>query len=467
MKKLLVCLVAASMIVAFAAPVMAETSVDVSGYYEVEGYWNDNPDYADYDSTMSFFGPVTGAPYSQSNSSDAWLEHKMRLKAVFHANDNVSVTTRMDILDDEKWGDGDVPYATTSDDEDIDFDQVYMTIKSNIGLFQVGRQDGGAWGLKFGDDKEDYDRIKYVLPVGDLILVAIYQKCDEEDAQNMSDDNDLDVYYLAGIYKQETWEAGLLSAYARGADNVNCLASALSLVTGTSGPGVMNKYGLLPYAKAMFGPFGVQGEIVYEFGEYEFDAAGSQDVDISGLSYNLEGSFNMDMGKVFAGWASRSGQDFDKTDEITIGNLTYGGLGDDFHPLAMLTDDLGGNALNSNTFFLSGVDMLYTGAEISISDALSINFAAGMAWANEDDWADAVNIDDEYGWEVDAGLVWKIMDNLTYSATLCYVNAGELLATGGDVPMADAATLAALGGSAYDPEEDAAMGFINKIKVDF
>lgn len=407
MKKISVLALAACMAFAIAVPAMA-VDVDFSGYYRVRGFMNSNITLND-----------------QTEESEAYYDNRFRLQTVFKATDAVSVTTRFDALDDNVWGD--------QTENDIDWDRVYMTIMSDVGMFMIGHQQAGVWGLDFFDDDYNDDRIKYVGKTGDVYFGAIIQKTSETDSDaawspssGAGSDADTDVYYLFGGVKQEGLEAGLLAAYARDATT--------PFVTAT-------QYALLPYGKFTAGPLSVRGEIVYEFGEMDFDGT-TPDVDIDTLSYALEGSFSLDMARLYLGWVSVSGQE--DGDDMTMGNMAYGGLGDDFNPLALLTDDLGGKMLNSkadlanimsggtltsaDVVALCGVDLLYAGADVTVNDKLSVAGIIGYAMANEDDILTGTAIDDVYGTEIDVTVTYQIMDNLEYEATLAYLMTEDLLA---------------------------------------
>ena len=403
MKKITVLALAACMAFAVAVPAMA-VEVDFSGYYRVRGFMNSNISLDD-----------------RAEESEAYYDNRFRLQTVFKATDAVSVTTRFDALDDNVWGD--------QTENDIDWDRVYMTIMSDVGMFMIGHQQAGVWGLDFFDDDYNDDRIKYVGKTGDFYFGAIIQKTGEYDSESAwtvdgESDADTDVYYLFGGIKQEDLEAGLLAVYARDASESNPLIA-------TYGGGTATKYALLPYGKFTAGPLSVRGEVVYETGDLDYDAAVA-DTDISTLSYALEGSFSLDMARLYLGWVSVSGQDeadavlamTGQGGEITQGNTTYGGLGDDFNPLAILTDDLGGKMLNSGGGVIYGVDLLYAGADVTVNDKLSVAGIIGYATANEE-WAGK---DDEYGTEIDVTVTYQIMDNLEYEATLAYLMTEDLLA---------------------------------------
>ncbi len=207
--------------------------------------------------------------------------------------------------------------------------------------------------------------------------------------------------------------------------------------------GVTN-YAFAPYVKASFGDVRFEAEVIYEMGEYRAQNRGitfidanmqpvnAGDRDIDSLTYKLEVAFDMDDSCFKLGWASASGQDYGellKPDgDLTIGNLLYHGLGDDFRPLLILTGDVAGQPLtNGYTTLLSGVDLLYAGASFPLNDTLTLRGAIGQAWANEDDYSGG---EDDFGFEIDLGLTWEIMDNLTYKADIGYLDEGDEVLSG-------------------------------------
>lgn len=462
MKKITLITVALCLAVAMAIPAMA-TKVNVSGEYRVRGFYTDN---------------IT---LDESRSeSQAYYDNRLRVETVFQANDNVSVTTRFDAFEDEVWG-VDANGATTSAQfetpgakDTIDFDRVYMTIMTPIGRFQIGRQEDGAWGPAAFDTDNDYystDSIQYLGKAGDILFGAMILKYAEMDSASpwVADtvaDGDFDAYYIFAGYNKDNIEVGLLCELARAAeDNVFPVPPPLS------SDATVKDYKIMPYWKLGFGPVNIEGEINYECGDIQFDSpmpvaafwspgsiAFEDDPDIDALVYYIKASADLEMANVYVGYVSVSGQEEGESD-MTMGNLYYGGLGQGFTPLAILTDDLGGHILNTqggsiftatlNGVALHGVDLIYAGADLAVNDNLSVHLVAGQATANEDwtgDW------DDEYGTEVDLGITWNIMDNVTYSATAAYLSTGDLLAQ--------------IGGVAQTNVDDV-YGLMHEIKVTF
>lgn len=489
MKKFLVCIVAVSLVMAMGLPAMAETTVDVSGSYYLQGFWNENPDWDDNndDFPNPFLDPDD--KIQNANKDNAFYWQRFRLKTVFNANDRVSVTTRLDAHDETNtaggvFGQGDTP---TGYNDDIDLDRTYLTYKSDIGAFIIGRQQGGVWGLEFGDDEGDYDRIKYALKTGDVIAGGIIQKNVENDGfDEATDDNDADTYYLFGILQQENFEMGLLCAWARIA---NYTVSALP----AANENVANVFGLLPYFKANLGPVTLQGELIHERGHISYDendeglrnALGANYFEeMDTLTYNIEAQVNTDPVNAFIGYASQSGEKDLDDEELNTGNRTYGGIGDDFCPLAMLTDDLGGSPLNDNMTNWHGVNLVYAGASAAVTDTITVRGAAGWACANRRDLIRAqelalhqlaktvehrqrfIEIDPVYGWEVDLGVDVQLADNLVYSATVAYVDSDDLL-NGKKLDTTAAGAPINWNSAINDTKEEGSWGAVHKITASF
>jgi hypothetical protein len=61
-------------------------------------------------------------------------------------------------------------------------------------------------------------------------------------------------------------------------------------------------------------------------------------------------------------------------------------------------------------------------AMYQFNEKLSFNGAAGYVWADKT----PDGVDDAMGFEVDLGLSYKLLDNLTYSATFAYMAPGDM-----------------------------------------
>ena len=444
MKKFAIIAVALCAAFIMAAPAMA-IDADFSGYYKVRGFYD------------SHYG------LRDTDASSAYMDMELELNTVFKATDNLSLTTKIMGLSGKKWGDTD-DYAN-----DLDIDHVYMTIKSGIGTFVIGRMAAGTFGTSFVDSEYEVDRIKYTKVIDNLTLCAVYQKNAENDAylgthadgvaagaeastvaymlelldtddpalarvaaedaydeayaaaRATAADEDKDVYWLAGVYKTEDIAAGLLYGFANDKRN--------DAQTG--------KFHILdPYFTAKFGPLALQGELLYIFGETDYDAVGQADLDKKELAWNLEATYDLGMASVQAGYAFFSGDVTDDNDDKAFSGWAGDRL---WEKLFILTTDendglanhLGGYGnLSRDGYADCGANIYYGGASITAMENLDLGLVIGYA---EADKVPAL-VEDDLGIEYDLTLNWKIYDNLTYSAIAAFLDAGDIW-QGGDTTV--------------------------------
>ena len=400
MKKFTIIALAVCLAFALAAPAMA-VDADFSGHYRVRGNYIQQWNLRDTAPSKSF------------------MDMRFRLQTVFKVSDVLSVTTRFDALDGYIWGGGNTA-NTGGDANNINFDRAYMTIKAPIGEFDFGRMLGGTWGTSFNDTAAEKDRIKFTKTIDDLTLFLVYQKNTENDddtSVTTQGDQDSETYYVLGDYKAENTTAGLLLAFTN------------DKTTTTS---TKRTYSASPYFVSKFGPIGIQGELQYNWGQTNYDAAGTADLDVKELAYNIEASYSFGPIGVTAGYAFWSG-DNDSTDNEDSSYST--GPGNDWGKLFILTSDataqiqalgdLGnlsqGGLTYASTDNASGAKIIYGTADFSPLDNLTLGVVFGSAEADKEQagWKD------EYGVEYDFTLNWKIYDNLTYTAIAAWLDAGD------------------------------------------
>ncbi|MDO9565524.1 MAG: porin [Candidatus Desulfaltia sp.] len=425
MKKFTIAALAVCLAFALAAPAMA-VDADFTGAYRVRGSYVEHYDLLD------------------TSPSHDYMDMRLRLQTVFKASDILSVTMRLDALDNKRWGDADTANTGAGN---IDLDRVFMTIKAPIGKFDIGRMAGGTFGTTFVDSDSDYDRIKYTKVIDNLTLLAIYQKNAEKDyttpiasgdgtvdspyVYRDAADQDSETYYLAPIYKMENVTAGVLFGFTN--NKVTADADAKSYLAD-------------PYFVAKFGPLAIQGELFYKWGTTEYDSTAA-DKDLKALAYNLEASYSFGPASVMLGYAFASGQDPNDTD--TTG---FGGVGNDWEKLFILTTNevadlsgLGGVGNVSNDgikkikvagYTDPGAKIIYGGVSFSPLDNLKLGLAVGYATADQ---LPAGATQDDAGTEYDLTLNWKIYDNLTYTAIAAFLDAGDLYkqAVGNDTHFDD------------------------------
>ena len=206
MKKMMLVTVLFCFMAGFALPAMA-IEVDFSGSFEVEGILNSSERMDKDDATSDF------------------RQMRLRVQTEFTVTDDLKLITRFDALE-KILSSKDSAFTTTMndtgwdsnpDDDNIDFDRAYLSWKSPIGLFEVGRMMGVVWGTSFCDDESDTDRIKYVLPIslgeGKLYIGAVAEKVTENDMGPYISDADNDKYYIGLTYVAKTYKTGLLTAF--------------------------------------------------------------------------------------------------------------------------------------------------------------------------------------------------------------------------------------------------------------
>ena len=393
MKKFTIMALALCLTVVMAAPVMA-ADVNFTGDYTVRGFYTSHLDLRD------------------TSASNAYMNMCFSLQTVFKASDILSVTTRFDALEDHVWGTTD---DSSGEEGNINFNRVYMTIKAPVGKFVIGRMLGGPLGNEFVDFEYEADRIKFIKKIDAFKVIAIFQKHTEGDSPDpASADKDRDDYFLVGEYKAEDITAGVGFIFTndKRVDNATT-----------------RFYFLDPYFSTNLGPLSLQGELVYKWGETDYDAPGQPDLDKDAIAYNLEASYDLGMASVMAGYAFFSG-DNDPNDNEN--NEFEYGFGDNWRRLFILTSDenpvlcanLGGvgnlSWTGGNTQY--GAKLLYAGATITPMENLQLGLVVGLADADEV----PAGVEDDYGTEYDLTLNWKIYDNLTYRAIAAFLDAGDI-----------------------------------------
>jgi hypothetical protein len=381
------------------------------------------------------------------------MNMRFRLQTVFKVSDILSVTTRLDALDNKVWGDTDNASGANkilndSDDyTDIDFDRAYMTIKSGIGTFNLGRMAASAWGTSFLDSVTEKDRIKWNKTFDNLTLWLIFQKNTENDdvlgtAGKRDDqaDYDSDTYYFLSKYKLENATTGLLLAFTNdktGNDGTGTDATA----AGSTADRTTRTYCAMPYFVSKFGPLAIQGELAYKWGQTEYDTAGSPDLDVKKLAYNIEATYSFGPASVMAGYAFISGDGNSSTDNEAS---AYGSVGNDWEKLFILTTNevpcltdlagVGNLSKDGNGASANGAKIIYGGATFSPLENVTLGAVIGTADADE---LSSTYSKDDYGVEYDFTLNWKIYDNLTYTAIAAFLSAGDLYKEQGSITEAN------------------------------
>jgi hypothetical protein len=346
MKKLAIFTMAILVSLALVLPSLA-TEFQFDGSMRVRGFYKSNAN-----STLA-----------EESASDAYYDFRFRPELIFKVNDTISVYSRVAVFN-EKFG----TKATTPDARNIsegksdvaEWDRGWIIINTDqFGKFQIGRMTGGLFGLDVFDNELTADRIKWTSKINEnLTLLALTEKY-TEDANSTLSDYDQNGYAVAGIYKTDNIEAGLL---------------ILRKTTETDAYSESVDY-LDPYFKGQFGIIGVNAEIKYATGSREMKAGG--DFDASGLGYYLAVNAAFGPATVELGYASAGGDDTTTTEDEGL----IKSFGTEWTPLVVLQD---ANALidSANTANSCGANLIYLQADYKLSEDMTLTGIIAKANAN-------------------------------------------------------------------------------------
>ncbi len=397
MKKILSAVAALGLIAGVATSASA-LEFSISGEYFLEGVHLSSGDYWG----VSLWDDDEGA-------HNYW-RHEFVIKPVMKVNDKITVKSKIYLAGGHNV---DGEWADTGDDDEIEVHHLYMEYMSPIGKVRVGRTSAGLWMGDFLSNDLNANRIMYFpnfMPenMGACIFT---QKIAESDAGNGVADQDYDLYEAGAWYKTKDLMIAGAVDYFRDAR------------TSTS---TKNQYRLKGYYNQQFDSIYAEVEFAYDFGEFDNDS--SDDTDIS--TFALMADVGMKAGKLDIGtmFIYASGDDDSSDDERNDSLWAAGdhGLGEQFQPLNILTGAHTGMLVEDytddySTMTTAGVVALIVHADFAVSDKLSLHSALGYAQAE----AELDNWDDEYGWEVDLGVAYKLMDNLTYQVDFGYLVTGD------------------------------------------
>ncbi len=451
MKKIISTVAALGLVVGVAGTASA-MDFSMSGEYILEGYMLNNADGGDngrcrgaLDNAMDdvytlldLSKPRTAVStpiMTNAGTDSAWL-HTFIIKPKLQVNDKIAMFSELRFARYNVWG-TDNNYGTASnsdlyanDQNNIDVYTLYMEYLSPVGKIRAGRCAVPPWGGDFLSTYSHADRLMWwpSFVADPFELLVFTQKSQENDWYNNNDDADNDVYEIDLTYKTDNLL--LLGGY----DYYNYKSNS-------NYDRADNKLRL--YGVGKIANFTIEGEWGWQFGswrDYDTEIAGVQeDQDVDAMAVMLDGSGQFDKLNVGLMYFWAEGQDDDiLTDadaDVTaaMNSALEDGLGDDFNPYYILTGDLTG-MLNSDVFnadpnmTTSGVNAIGVHSDFQVSDQLSLHGAIGYAWADTTDVVEAaygVSVDDEYGWEIDLGAKYKLLDNLTYEVHAAYFNTGD------------------------------------------
>lgn len=426
MKKVL-STVAALGLVAGLASTAAAVEFKMSGTYLVDGAYLSDSRGTGVDLTQAA---------NESTPSDAYFLHTFEIKPTMKVNDKISMASVIRLADDTIWGgqtDGDTEGLAGT--EDVYVHHLYMDYASPIGKARFGRTAAGAYGTSFRDFDLRENRIMWwpsflAKPWSTLFYLA--KATDNRNVNDpLTDESDADsTKYVARVYYQnDTIDSGLHYGYY---NDMN-----------TSATSSARKQELTAYGKFKLDNYFINGELTHFFGEQDFDAAATLDLDYDSWGGMLQAGGTFDALTVTGTYFYAQGDDKSNDDEINTFFATTGasaGSGDLFEPLYILTGRhtgmLNNDLFTGNTGVMatSGVHAFVLAADYAVSNQLNLHGAIGYAKADEAVRTTVAGVavapsylgrDDEYGWEYNVGAAYKLLDNLTYEAHFGYLDTGD------------------------------------------
>jgi hypothetical protein len=427
MRKFWIVLLSLGLIMAFVMPAAAQTAVKFGGSYYVVGYHESNHSLKD-DATRA-------ASTSFQGASASFFAQRLRIQPEFKIAEGLTLVTRFDALE-KKWGDqtwspsasydvsNRLAYNTSAagvrTQENIEWERAYVDFTTGIGRFMVGYQNFVAWGTSFGDTHITRPGIKYMLPMGDLTLVAAWEKVGEgsstlfgTSAANRYAEHDYNIYDLGLIGKFKGGEWGVLVQYAH-----NTVPEETASTNYTK-----RIYLVDPYVKATFGSIYFEAEAAYAWGDWaDYAVATTQDIDVKAMG--IYANVKVDLAPAYVGLKFAWVRGDDYTTRDVEGNVMSSLLaGQVFNPcLMMFNDDLNSYLSNYNgyatgtnqpmTNFFDNAWLYQVYGGFKFTPKLELYASLSMAKADEKPAANWV--DKDFGTELDVTLTYKIFNNLSY-----------------------------------------------------
>ncbi len=443
MKKLLIGFLAVGLIMGFAMTASAQPNIKASGQLYMYGTYADNP------------------ALVKDGDSRANIANRLRMQFEIQVQEGLKLTTRFDALE-RVWGENAAaaapsPAASTANmgaiatERNISWERAYVTFNALYGVFDVGYQQTRAWGTcAFCDDFDSDAGIHYRYMMGPWTFGLEYEKRAGNDAALGlgssgegsrqggytvgGTDNDHDVYHVYAIYRWATGQAGLRYEYDRNATD-GALVTATILE-----PFVYAFHEIAPYVQWAAGPFSIEAELRYIWGDIDFD--GGDSVDRRGWSLYLNPKYTM--GAFYGGieFAYVSGDDPNTDDKFEAGVpggqawdplLMYGNYWFSKHQ-AVLGQVRNNTGLPAPAGFVNNVPASagsgnetnlimfkpYVGWQVNPQ----LSIVAQFAWLKADE-KPAGFVDDDYGREFDIYANYKIYNNLTYTVGFGYFWTGD------------------------------------------
>ena len=426
MKKVL-STVAALGLVAGLASTAAAVEFSVKGKYIVEGY-----------SISDTQATLPGVDLAGPSDSDAYWMHTLQFLPTMKVNDKISMSADVRIFKEAVWG-GDPTVGTSQDDgnTDLDLDKVWMDYLSPIGKIRVGRVETSVFGGKYLDSSSSGNRImwwpSFVSKPWEVLFFT--QKTTEGDLGTAYADYDNDAYKAQVAHTSDNGKAAMEYIFSRTANGATLDEPGEPNSLDAHHVGIWGKYKVM-------GNWTVEAELAHKWSDQSNteDTMTVKDWDAWGAMFDVAGKFgDIDAGLMYF---YASGDDNSADDDNEAAMSAYGGTGDDFKPLYILTGDHTGILNNDLADFAdkhygnvatSGVHAIVLHTGYKVSDKLSLSAAIAYAEADEATQGNGAggytlgyaNQGDEYGWEYNIGAAYKLLDNLTYEAHFGYLDTGD------------------------------------------
>ena len=519
-KKLLILALGVVLAMSFVMPVMAETKVEFSGHYRARYFYDYNLNLSGHEDNTSQSNTFDQRFRIEPKFivSDA-LNFQMRINAInsrWGANSATYAYTGAFANDSF-----DVERAFMEITTSFGRFRIGRMSTGASGLSALG-YSGGRFAAKVGylenlpfDSEGPAQRIMYLGAFGDFNMAIVYSKLTENDQNNAGSqanavgapaafygyDDDRDDLAMVFGYKWGFGAANVTLYYQRnraGGSEVGGTVPAWA-VYGLVAPGYDSDiYFIQPAARFFLGPVNINTEVRYQWANFKYNrfmrgvnnplVTGVDDFNADGWGIYLDAIYDFgpgEVGMMFV-WTSpidlgpsRTGFVGPWGDQRRTGIVTTGA---DFTPFFVaysqgtnswlngqaLSGNINPNAgvLNSNNHWLLGAWVDY-----SITDALMLHGALGYMQLNSVHAPEYQNIGGvmvqradwkkDYGWEVDFGLTYDIMEGLRYTTIFGYFFAGNAAKMGAVSPVAygNRATVSADIGNAWS--------WMNEIRIDF
>ncbi|MBU0945042.1 MAG: hypothetical protein KJ804_15185 [Proteobacteria bacterium] len=354
---------------------------------------------------------------------NAWFEHKFQTDADLIVNDNVTIKSRIRFIDWGIWGSQDD--TNVSDGNNFTVRRLWMVYKSPIGNWEIGRRPAGAWENAFVNSGTRADRIMWVNQLTDTFkMYAFYQKTTETDSYGADDGLDYDYYEVYGAFTGYG-KTSLAGGYYDNQMNDVPYGS-------TTDRWRIKGYGDYQFTDML----GLEVEFDYINGQTEYNNSDAEDRDISGFAFMADLQADFGAAKANFMYFYISGDD-DATDNDSEAYSVSGGTGADFEPLYILTgakvsllnNDMGSDNEYGVAVRTAGAHGFVGAADFQATEKIGLHGALGYAMAA----AEMEGFDNDYGWEVDLGASYKLLDNLTYNLHFGYLASGDFFKGNNDL----------------------------------